>query len=76
MTTMHDTIRVKADGTIERGIPVPHKARDGARVVAAPPHHAQSTRFSGGSMIPAGVDQRITLPHDCANHLPGGDDDR
>lgn len=64
------SMRVAADGTVTYGVHVPHHKRDGERVLASPPRVAKTTRFAGGSMIPAGVDQKITLPHDCANHLP------
>jgi hypothetical protein len=75
--TMHRTFRVAKDGSITVGMDVPHKARDGERHVAAPLRHARNERrFAGLSMIPTGVDQQTTLPHDCANHLPGGDNDR
>ena len=44
-----------------------HKTRD-IRLVAAPPRVPHGYRFAP-SGIPAGVDQSITLPHDCANHV-------
>ena len=109
MTSLNQTVRVSADGSIERGIEVPHeganvpcyqqvgtrkdaesgivytlhcKRRAGHdvpkgeqphvpvdwRVVAAPPRKVHTTRFAPNS-IPKGVDQGITLPHDCDNHL-------
>ncbi len=75
--SLHQTVRVTADGTVIRGIDVPHDKRFGGRQVAAPPIKARNERrFAGLSAIPAGVDQRTTAPHDCANHLPGGDDER
>jgi len=45
-----------------------HKAVD-YRVLAAPYRVVHEQRFAPGG-IPKGVDQTITLPHDCANHLP------
>ncbi len=46
---------------------VPHVPLD-YRLVATPPRISRTRRFAP-SGIPAGVDQSITLPHDCANHL-------
>jgi hypothetical protein len=74
MTThdrMYSTVRVDASGVVTYGVDVP---RIGARLEASPPKHASPNPFAGGSTIPAGVDQRTTLPHDCTNHLPGGDE--
>lgn len=105
---LDQTVRVGADGTIVRGIDVPHEAANIAcnavipkfiaslgevmelrcrkrvghdtpegeeahvavdiRLVAAPPIISRGRRFSP-SGIPAGVDQTITVPHDCGNHL-------
>jgi hypothetical protein len=46
-----------------------HMAVD-TRVIAAPRRVVHSARFAP-SGIPAGVDQNaVTIPHDCANHLP------
>lgn len=39
------------------------------RILAAPYRVVHEQRFAPGG-IPKGVDQTITLPHDCANHLP------
>jgi len=44
-----------------------HKYVD-IRLVAAPPRVSHGHRFAP-SGIPAGVDQTITVPHDCANHV-------
>lgn len=44
-----------------------HKYVD-IRIVAAPSRVSHEHRFAP-SGIPAGVDQSITLPHDCANHV-------
>jgi hypothetical protein len=47
----------------------PHVAVD-SRIVAAPGRVVHSARFAP-SGIPSGVDQNVvTIPHDCANHLP------
>lgn len=108
-TDLSQTIRVHADGTVERGIEVPHEGanlqcfyplgeerdpetgrsyrvlcrkranhwqRKGEerhvpvdyRLSASPARVVHGRRFAPGG-IPAGVDQSITLPHDCANHL-------
>lgn len=53
----HDT--AKSEG--------PHVPID-TRILAGTPRRAKSHRFAP-SGIPAGVDQGITLPHDCGNHL-------
>jgi hypothetical protein len=45
----------------------PHVAVD-TRIIAAPVRVAHGFRFAPGG-IPAGVDQTVTTPHDCANHL-------
>lgn len=50
----------------------PHTPVD-TRVVAAPTRVAHGFRFAP-SGIPAGVDQTITIPHDCANHLKDVED--
>lgn len=73
MSLTSASMRVAVDGTVTYGVHVPHRKRDGERVLASPARVAKTTRFAGGSMIPAGVDQKITLPHDCANHLPEDD---
>jgi len=102
---LRQTVRVHADGTVERGIEVPHEAsnlqcnahlgtrsdfdtgitydlrckkRSGhvygphtpvdTRILAATPKRAKGQRFAP-SGIPGGVDQSITLPHNCENHL-------
>lgn len=68
------TIRVAADGTVTRGIEVPHEGANirgklaADRIVATPPRVSRTRRFAP-SGIPKGVDQTITLPHDCGNHL-------
>lgn len=72
-TDLTGTIRVRADGTIERLIDVPHRAaniRGDNRIVAAPPHHAKGARYRGTYGVPRGVNLNITTPHDCANHVP------
>ena len=109
MTPSSQTVRVHADGSIERGIDVPHEAANipcGAivgsqalwggdenvplrckkrvghetpkgekrhvaadfRIVAAPGRVVHQARYAPNA-IPRGVDQSITLPHDCDNHL-------
>ncbi len=45
----------------------PHVPSD-TRILASTPKRAKGFRFAP-SGIPAAVDQSITLPHDCANHL-------
>jgi hypothetical protein len=50
----------------------PHVPVD-TRFVAAPTRVAHGFRFAPGG-IPAGVDQTITIPHDCANHLKDVED--
>lgn len=45
----------------------PHVPVD-TRVLAAPYRVVHTQRFAPGG-LPAGVDQTITLPHDCENHL-------
>lgn len=103
------TLRVLTDGTVERGITVPHEAAnltcgqplgrrrdpesgieyglvckkraghhtpDGetphtptdTRIKAWPSRIVHGRRFAP-SGIPSGVDLRITMPHDCGNHL-------
>lgn len=66
------TIRVSADGTwVEQGIAVPRKVsyqKAPPYVAAAPKRKVHAQRFAPGG-IPAGVDQSISIPHDCANHL-------
>jgi hypothetical protein len=71
--SLHFPVRVYADGEVEAGphLVILHRKRDGQRIVAAPPMRAHTTRFTGLSDIPAGVDQTITIPHDCANHGGG-----
>lgn len=69
---LDSTIRVAADGTITRGIDVPHRAaniRDGGRVLAASPRKARGSRFRGSGGIPRGVNLNITAPHDCEKHV-------
>lgn len=39
------------------------------RLIASSPHKTHVERFKPNT-LPSGVDQSITLPHDCANHLP------
>lgn len=74
---LRQTVRVKADGAIKRGVKVKHEAANlrganaNARLVATPPRVIRSRRFAPGG-IPAGVDQTITIPHDCNLHLDGG----
>lgn len=68
--TLGRTIRVSVDGSIERGIEV-LPVRVGERILAAPPLAAASQRYAPHG-VPRGVDLDITLPHDCANHLPVG----
>lgn len=112
-TNISQTVRVGRDGSITRGIDVPH---DGANVACNAPVRRRSellreditvrcTRRVGHATpagekphvpvdfrvqvmgpirgkhqrfapagIPRGVDQSITLPHDCANHLPDVED--
>lgn len=43
-------------------VPVDH------RIVASPPRISRTRRFAP-SGIPKGVDQNVTVPHDCGNHL-------
>lgn len=45
-----------------------HKPVD-YRMVASPYRVVHTERFKPNTM-PAGLDMTITLPHDCANHLP------
>jgi hypothetical protein len=45
----------------------PHIPVD-TRILASPARVVHGRRFAPGG-IPKGVDQSITLPHDCANHL-------
>lgn len=59
------------ESVIKRGIKVPHKAanlKGDAHIVAAPRRVVHEERFKPNTM-PRGVDQSITLPHDCRNHL-------
>jgi hypothetical protein len=68
---LDQTIHVDTDGTVTYGVDVPHVGANtsgGARLIAAPTRVVHGFRFAP-SGIPAGVDQRITTPHDCANHL-------
>lgn len=69
---MDKTVRVAADGTVTRGVAVPHQAANihnaDYREVAAPKRHGKSLRFAPAG-IPKGVDLSITTPHDCRNHL-------
>lgn len=87
MGALSGTIRVHVDGTIVRGIKVPHKAanlrgRDTeTRYVAAPPRRARTQLFRRDGGVPADVwigDRRtdilgVTMPHDCGSHITGGD---
>lgn len=68
---LHGAVRVGIDGTIERGIDVPREVtymRSEPYVNAAPPHSAKHQRFAPSDRLP--VSGQITVPHDCANHLP------
>ena len=47
----------------------PHVPQD-VRLVAAPDRTVHAPRFMRNG-VPAGVDLRITVPHDCANHYVG-----
>lgn len=72
--TLGRTVRVHADGTIERGIEVPRKvsySKGEPYTVASPPRRGKHQRFAPAG-IPRGVDQTITIPHNCDNHLNGG----
>jgi len=61
---LNQTVRVAADGTVTRGIEVPHLAAnlprsgDGGRMLATPPRHVGGLRFAPGA-IPRGVDQHL-----------------
>jgi len=71
--TLQQTRRVAKDGTVTLDVAVPRAtsyAKD-PYVVASPPRHVRAHRFAPGG-IPRGVNQQITLPHDCENHLDGG----
>lgn len=58
--------------TVERGVAVAIVARNRKsiedRYEAAPRRRVKSERFKPGG-IPRGVDQSITLPHNCENHI-------
>lgn len=56
------------ESVIRRGIRVPLK-KGAERQVAAVPRVVHEERYKP-NLIPKGVDLNITLPHDCANHLP------
>lgn len=71
---LHRRFRVDAAGAVTLDVPVPHRARDGKRMVAAPAMRAHNrSRFAGLSDIPRGIDQNWQAQHDCANHADGGD---
>lgn len=59
--SLHEPVRVYADGTIVYGIDVPHEGanlRGDARLLAAPPRSGRSRRFAP-NRLPAGVDQHL-----------------
>lgn len=80
MSTMSQPFRVSATGEVTL-LPVggvPHTGA--ARLVASLPHSAKSPSFRHNPGVPADVwvgDRKTdilgaTVPHNCANHLPGG----
>lgn len=72
MSALSMTVHVGADGKVTRGGKVPHRAANihgDHRSVASPPRSAAPSFFRHDSGVPQGVDQSITLPHDCGNHL-------
>lgn len=79
---LRQTVRVGADGTVTRGIDVPHEAsniRGDTRVFASHPKRAALSTFRGHDGVPKDMwlgDRKtnilaVTLPHDCDNHLTG-----
>ena len=59
--SLHQTVRVAADGTITHGIPVP-RVRSSEHAPAYPPMRAHNRkRYGGLSDVPDGVDQRADL---------------
>lgn len=64
--SLHLPVRVYADGEVQAdaALVIRHRARDGQRVVAAPPMRAHNERrYAGLSSIPAGINQEATLPN-------------
>lgn len=65
--SLHQTVRVAADGTVTHGIEVPLMSRT-PRALASSPHVVGGLRYAPNRM-PAGIDLKTTAPHDCRNHL-------
>lgn len=76
---LRQTVRVLPGGRVARGIRVPHRAANiratDARVLAAPPRVSHTKLRFAPALVPAGVDQRTTTPHDCRNHIREFEDD-
>jgi hypothetical protein len=77
---LRQTVRVTADGVVEYGVSVPHRAANihgDTRYTASTPHSAKASQYRHNAGIPndAWIGDRktnilgVTLPHDCANHL-------
>lgn len=70
-----EAMRVDVDGTVTYGVSVPrmyNKEGEEKYLVAASPKRARGRRFIPAG-LPPGTKIDVTLPHDCANHLPDVD---